>query len=64
MICAAVEYRGGTENAAFNEIEEQIHRNTRDVLLAAAESGAPPRTAADALAEARVRRAMTYRRWV
>lgn len=64
VICAAVEYRGGTENTAFNEIEEKIRRNTRDVLEASAGLGEPPRKAADALAEARVRRAMTYRRWV
>ncbi len=64
VICAAVEYRGGTERAALDEIDEKIRLNTRAVLEASAESGEPPRKAADRLADARIRRAMEYRRWL
>ena len=64
VICAAVEYRGGTETAAMEEIDQKIRRNTRDVLEASAATGEPPRKAADALSETRIRRAMDYRRWV
>jgi glutamate dehydrogenase (NAD(P)+) len=63
VICAAVEYRGETQSTALAEIDEKIRRNTTDVLRTAADSGAVPRQAANALAERRVRNAMTYRRW-
>lgn len=63
VICAAVEYHGGTRAAALQTIEEKIRSNTRQVLEAAAASGDPPRRAAVALAEQRVRAAMSYRRW-
>jgi glutamate dehydrogenase/leucine dehydrogenase len=63
VICAAVEYRGGTGTAAFETIAEKIRANTAQVLQEAARTGRPPRQAAMALAEERVRRAMTYRRW-
>lgn len=63
VICAAVEYRGGDEAAALATIEAKIRANTRAVLEAAARSGELPRQAAVALAEARVRRAMQFRRW-
>ena len=63
VICAAVEYRGGTETAAFQEIEERIRRNTRKVLRMSAERKVTPRAAAESLAGERIRRAMSYRRW-
>ena len=63
VICAAVEYHGGTEAGAFAAIAEKIGRNTRTVLAQAAASGGTPRAAAMALAEARVREAAVYRRW-
>ena len=63
VICAAVEYRGGTETAAFEEVNERIRRNTRDVLRASAERKVTPRAAAESLAGERIRRAMSYRRW-
>ena len=44
-------------------IEEKIRTNTKLVLEEAAKTAAPPYQAAVALAERRVRRAMTYRRW-
>jgi glutamate dehydrogenase (NAD(P)+) len=63
VICAAVEYAGGTESTAFAIIEEKIRTNTAQVLEGAKTSNRLPREAAVALAERRVRQAMTYRRW-
>ncbi len=63
VICAAVEYHGGTEAAALEAIAEKIRRNAGRVLESAAATGDPPRKAAIALAEQRVRAAMDYRRW-
>ena len=63
VICAAVEYAGGTEASAFQTIEDKIRTNTAAVLEKAEVSGEMPRAAATVLAEERVRRAMTYRRW-
>ena len=63
VICAAVEYRGGTESSAFATIEEKIRENTVQVLEDAKSRGVTPREAAVALAESRVRRAMDVRRW-
>ncbi len=63
VICAAVEYAGGTQAAAFETIAEKVRHNTDAVLAAAAERKVTPRAAAVELAKQRVRRAMTYRRW-
>ncbi len=63
VICAAVEYAGGTETTAFQTIEEKVRRNTTEVLERASARGRPPREAAVEMAEQRVRKAMTYRRW-
>jgi glutamate dehydrogenase/leucine dehydrogenase len=62
VICAAVEYHGGTQSQAFAVIEEKIRTNTTMVLKDAAETREPPRVAARSMAEQRVRRAMTLRR--
>jgi len=62
VICASVEYHGGTENQAFAAIEEKVRANTSTVLADAAEKGEPPRVVAQSMAEQRVRRAMTLRR--
>jgi glutamate dehydrogenase/leucine dehydrogenase len=62
VICAAVEYHGGTETQAFAVIEEKIRTNTRAVLEQARAEGVLPRAAAEALARARVREAARYRR--
>ncbi len=62
VICAAVEYHGGTQSQAFSTIEEKIRDNTDEVLKQARKSGVLPRQAAVALAERRVRKAMEYRR--
>jgi glutamate dehydrogenase/leucine dehydrogenase len=61
VICAAVEYHGGTEAAAFQTIEEKIRANTRLLLEESARGKTVPRQAAVTLAETRVRKAMEYR---
>ena len=63
VICAAIEYRGGMQHAAFEYIDERIRTNTRLVLEESRKNAAPPRQAALALAERRVRGAMQTRRW-
>jgi glutamate dehydrogenase/leucine dehydrogenase len=62
VICAAVEYHGGTEGTVFPAIAEKIGPNMRTVLEAARAANLPPRQAALDLARARVKAAMTYRR--
>jgi glutamate dehydrogenase (NAD(P)+) len=64
VICAAMEYRGATQAAAFAAIEEKIRANTSAVLDAVAATHASPRQAALELTIAQVRRAMSYRRFV
>jgi glutamate dehydrogenase (NAD(P)+) len=61
VICAAVEYHGGTETAAFALIAEKIRGNTREVLHRSREEKIQPRQAALALARERVRAAMELR---
>ena len=63
VICAAVEYHGGSQAMAFQLIEEKIRTNTESVLEEAKRKGGAPREAAVALAEQRVRKAMGYHRW-
>ena len=63
VICAAVEYRGGTEGAALASINEKIRANTKAVLDEVRRTGVLPRTAATSLAIERVHRAMRTRRW-
>jgi glutamate dehydrogenase (NAD(P)+) len=63
VICAAVEYHGGTEAAAFAAIAEKIGHNMSQVLEQASRTHSMPRTAAVELAEQRVRQAAGYRRW-
>ena len=62
VICASVEYHGGTEAAAFATIREKIAANTKEVLDRAVRERVTPRAAAETLAQDRVTRAMTFRR--
>jgi glutamate dehydrogenase/leucine dehydrogenase len=62
VICAAVEYHGGTQTQAFQMIEEKLRANTEQVLKQAQNNGSLPRQAAIALAQERVKTAMRYRR--
>jgi glutamate dehydrogenase (NAD(P)+) len=61
VICAAVEYHGGTETAALALISEKIRSNTQEVLHRSREEKIEPRQAALALARERVRAAMDLR---
>jgi glutamate dehydrogenase (NAD(P)+) len=63
VICASVEYHGGTQTSALATIEEKISANTRAVLENVAGTGTLPRDAAVALANQRLRRAMALSRW-
>ena len=63
VICAAMEYAGASQAAAFDAIAEKVRYNTREVLDRASADGAMPRDAAVAMSVERVRRAMTTRRW-
>jgi glutamate dehydrogenase (NAD(P)+) len=62
VICAAIEYHGGTQAQAFAAIEERIRANTRETLERARADRVPPREAAVRMAGARVREAMGFRR--
>lgn len=62
VICAAVEHRHGTQREAMDVIEDTVHRNTAEALERAKRDGSLPRDAARAIAEERVRRAMSFRR--
>lgn len=61
VICASVEYHGGTQAQALQTIEEKIFANTEEVLANAKKTNSMPRQAAVALAEGRVKKAMAYR---
>jgi len=63
VICAAVEYHGGSEAAALAAIEERVSRNTEEVLADVKRRGVLPRQAALDMAGARVRKAMALRRF-
>ncbi len=63
VICAAVEYQGGSEAAAFNAISEKIRANTRAILDRVFSGKVLPRAAAVELARTRIERAMLTRRW-
>jgi glutamate dehydrogenase (NAD(P)+) len=63
VICAAMEDAGATRAAAFDAIAERIRGNTDRILAQAKAQGLLPRQAAEALATARVKEAMKYRRF-
>ncbi len=63
VICAAVEYRGGSQAEALAVIDEKIRTNTAEVFERSVREGIAPRAAAIAMAESRVRTAMGLRRW-
>lgn len=62
VICAAVEYHGGSEAAAFEQIAQKIRQNTEAVLTRSRKENTEPRTAAMELARERVAEATAYRR--
>jgi len=63
VICAAMEYQGSTQKAAFDAIEEKVRRNTELVLEAAKQQQILPRQAAIDMATERVRKAMNFRQY-
>jgi glutamate dehydrogenase (NAD(P)+) len=63
VICAAMEYHGATQSAAFAAIEEKLRANTKRVLEEVRTRKCLPREAAMSLATGRVKKAMSYRRW-
>ncbi len=63
VICAAMEYHGAGEAAAFKAIAERISRNTSEMLARSKDQGVPPRETANAMAVERVKAAMATRRW-
>ena len=62
VICAAIEYYGGTQAQAFAAIEQRIGANARETLEHARAGGLLPREAATRMARARVEEAMRYRK--
>ena len=63
VICAAMEYHGATQAAALQTIEEKLRRNTGPVMETAKSKLILPRQAASEMAEQRVRRARSFRRF-
>ena len=62
VICAAIEYHGGTQAQALAVIEERIRANTRETLERARTDHVLPREAATRMARARIREAQGYHR--
>ncbi len=58
-----MEYHGGTESQALQAIDEKLRANTAEVLERARRDSVLPRAAATALADDRIREAMSFRRW-
>ncbi|MDP6556630.1 MAG: Glu/Leu/Phe/Val dehydrogenase [Pirellulaceae bacterium] len=58
VICGAVEYHGGNENYAFDQISMKVRRNTKEVLTRSRDKKLQPREAAVQLARERVLAAM------
>ena len=63
VICAAVEYRGGSQATAMEEIREKIRANVRTMLEETKQKNILPREAALHMARGRVMKAMALKRW-
>jgi glutamate dehydrogenase (NAD(P)+) len=63
LICAAMEYHGATQTAAFQAIEDKVRANTEAVLDESRRSGVAPREAATRIALEGVHAAMKTRRF-
>ena len=64
VICASVEYHGGTQTVAFEMIEEKIRKTVDEVLRKAEIENILPRESAVNIAKSRINAAMSFRRWV
>lgn len=62
VICAAVEYHGGTEETARDIIRQKVAYNTRQVILKSLSRNIPPRQAANEMAMERIKTAMSFRK--
>ena len=62
VICAAVEFGGGSESSAFGVIADRIARTTRQMLDTMKKLQLPPRAAAEHVAFERLSEAASYRR--
>jgi glutamate dehydrogenase (NAD(P)+) len=62
VICAATEYQGTWQSAAFHVIMEKVRRNAKQVLEEMTTREILPREAAVDLAIERLRNCMSYRR--
>lgn len=62
VICAAVEFHGGSEQQALNVIDEKIRANVHEVLKRSSDSGLTPRNVALTIASERVVSAMSFRK--
>jgi len=63
VICSAAEYRGGADCAILEIIKEKVRSNTRLVLEEFKAKKIMPRDAAVKLAEGRLDKAMSFKRW-
>lgn len=62
VICASVEYHGGSEDEASTAIVEKIMRNTEETLSRSRRDGSLPRDAGMQIANDRIEKAMSFRR--
>jgi glutamate dehydrogenase/leucine dehydrogenase len=62
VICAVVEYHGGTEHQALGTVAEKIRANTAEMLAHMQQQQILPREAAVSMARRRIEEAMRYRR--
>ncbi len=63
VICAAMEYTGAGQPAAYDAIREKLRTNTQAVLDGMERDKVLPREAAFSLAHSRLAKAMELRRW-
>jgi len=63
VICAAMEYKGATQQAAMATIAEKVSDNSRKVIEISKAKNIQPREAAIQMATERVKKAMSMRRW-
>lgn len=63
VICAAMEYQGGSQSAAFAAIADKLRHNTDQLMQTMQQKEILPRQAAMDMALERIRKAMSYRRF-
>jgi glutamate dehydrogenase (NAD(P)+) len=63
VICSAAEYRGASDCAILEIIKEKVRSNTRLVLEEFRKKKIMPRDAAVKLAQGRLEKAMSFKRW-